>query len=247
LKNATLDELQHLGEWYHDIDFGENVQLKTSKATRDPEKVWKNWIEPFLPHDLSEKTVLDLGCNSGYYSMKIKKLGAKRVVGVESEELFIKQADFVSRWFDADIELVRDNVYRYVFNTKEKFDYVLFLGVFYHLKYGVIVLDRLAEITRSRLFFQSAIIGSQMEILPIQDFSPEDGEHMLTSLDVPKMVFIEGKYRFSHDNWWLPNDSCCSSMLRSANLDIIGHPRPGVFVCESKNQNKRESVLDDFK
>jgi len=81
-----LDELPSLGTWHHIIDLGEGI--KTSKHQHsgyDPEKRWKH-IEPYVPKDLTGKSVLDLGCNSGYLSMKMKKRGASRVVAVDSFE-----------------------------------------------------------------------------------------------------------------------------------------------------------------
>jgi len=71
--------------------------------------------------------------------MKMKKLGAERVVGVDYLERCIEQARFVAKWFDADLELVQEDAYTYCLTKDEQFDYVLCFGLFYHLKYGVVV------------------------------------------------------------------------------------------------------------
>jgi SAM-dependent methyltransferase len=45
--------------------------------------------------DFHEKTVLDLGCNFGFYSFLAKRLGAKRVLGVDSNARVIKGCELL--------------------------------------------------------------------------------------------------------------------------------------------------------
>ncbi len=235
-----LLELPSLGEWYHDIDFGKNVKITLQKHARSSELMWKNWIQPHLPSDITGKTVLDLGCNSGYLGIKMKKLGAKKVVGVDNSEQYIKQAQFVSKWFEEEIEIIKEDAYKYCLTSDERFDYVICFGLFYHLKYGLVVLDRISEMTKSKLFFQSEVVGPKVSQTSKQDFSPKDSNYMLTDLNVPKMVFIEQNYASSPDNWWIPNDPALISMLRSAKMKILDHPEKGVFVCEPRKQFQKQ-------
>jgi len=235
-----LLELPSLGDWYHDIDFGKNVKLNLQKNARSSESMWKKWIKPHLPSDISGKTVLDLGCNSGYLGMKMKKLGAKKVVGIDKSEQYIRQAEFVSKWFDVEIELKKEDVYKYCLTSDERFDYVICFGLFYHLRYGLVVLDRLSEMTKSKLFFQSEVVGPKVSKISKQDFSPNDGNYMLTDPQVPKMVFIEQNYASSPYNWWIPNDPALICMLRSAKMRILAHPEKGVFVCNPRKQFQKQ-------
>ena len=57
------------------------------------------------------------------------------------------------------LEIVNADVHTYCLTTGERFDCVLFLGLFYHLKYPGLVLDRLAEMTKERFVLQSHSIG----------------------------------------------------------------------------------------
>ena len=50
-----------------------------------------------IPEDLTGKSVLDIGCNGGFYSIEMKKRGADRVVGIDSDEDYLKQARFAAR------------------------------------------------------------------------------------------------------------------------------------------------------
>src|SRR3546814_19099567 len=44
-----------------------------------------------LPDDLSGTTVLDIGCNAGFHAIEMKRRGALRVVGIDSDESYLAQ------------------------------------------------------------------------------------------------------------------------------------------------------------
>lgn len=80
-----------------------------------------------LPEDLSGKTVLDIGCNEGYFVREALRRGATKAVGIDmSSDLIAKakkrtpEGDFrVMSWWD--------------FGT-EKFDFILFLSAIHYEK-----------------------------------------------------------------------------------------------------------------
>jgi ribosomal protein L11 methylase PrmA len=49
-----------------------------------------------VPEDLTGRTVLDIGCNAGFYAIEMKRRGAARVVGVDSDERYLDQARFAA-------------------------------------------------------------------------------------------------------------------------------------------------------
>jgi len=81
MHEKLLEELDSLGNWHHRIDLGEGNFTTQNQKSPNPEAKW-NLFEPHIPSDLSGKTVLDLGCNSGYFSVQMKKRGAAKVVSV---------------------------------------------------------------------------------------------------------------------------------------------------------------------
>jgi len=189
-----------------------------------------------IPEDLNGKSVLDLGCNSGYLSMKMKKRGASRVVAVDSFFNAIQQTQFISKWFDVDLEIVQEEAHVYCLTTEERFDYVIFLGLFYHLKYPGLVLDRLAEMTKSKLFFQTVIVPPVIEdFVPKDNYDGNERDTVINSLDFPRMMFLEKKYNNALSTWWIANDAAVISLLRSAKLKIVSKLQKGVYVCEPDN------------
>src|SRR5918994_4402373 len=87
-----------------------------------------------LPADLTGKSVLDIGCNAGFYSIEMKRRGAARVLGIDFDERYLEQARFAAEVKGQDIEFRMLSVYD-VAALGERFDVVLFMGVLYHLRH----------------------------------------------------------------------------------------------------------------
>ena len=64
---------------------------------------WKH-IAPAIPQDLSGATVLDIGCNGGFYSIQMKRRGAARVLGVDIDDRYLNQARFAAETLGLEIE-----------------------------------------------------------------------------------------------------------------------------------------------
>lgn len=219
MDRATIESrVRSSGYWYHNLNLH---GYQTNPAMGDyPERRWK-LLEPFIPQDLSGKTVLDLACNSGFFSIKMKQRGAKHVLGVDVPGQ-IEQAKFVAELYGADIELIAQNVYEFVLTNSTKFDYVLFLGLFYHLRHPLLVLDRAAELTREKMLFQTQVFPPPTDLpyVPQRDFPLKDVGVFERSY-FPRMAFVEHKLGGDPTNWWFPNESCVYAMLRSAGFATI--------------------------
>src|SRR6266498_2102465 len=107
-------QLQRLQPWFHCIDLGGGLFTKTQSAIGEPVEhprpTWET-VKVCLPDNLSGKSVLDVGCNAGFYSVEMKRRGAARVLGVDSQSSLIRQAVFVRTALGLDIEYRRMSVY----------------------------------------------------------------------------------------------------------------------------------------
>ncbi|PYT21672.1 MAG: TIGR04290 family methyltransferase [Acidobacteria bacterium] len=230
---AAQDELDSLGWWY------QHFELPNGLWTGDgcepgylPQRRWEV-IEPFLPKDLTGKTVLDLGGNSGYFSIQMKLRGAVRCVLVDPYPVFLRQAEFAARQFGVDVVFVCDDAHTYCLTTEERFDYVLLLGLLYHLKYPGLVLDRAAEMTKERLYVVSAVIGPEIESAERRaNYERATVDRLLLDPGFPKLTFIEELYNNDPTNWWLPNHAALPAMMRSAGLRVIARPHSHVLIAE---------------
>src|SRR4051812_18727523 len=221
--------VSELGPWFHNLNLG-GVQTAPEHFLGDyPSIKWQRFAQA-IPQDLTGRSVLDIGCNAGFYSIEMKRRGAQRVVAIDSDENYLAQARFAAEVCEAEIEFRQLSVYD-IATLKEKFDLVLFLGVLYHLRHPLLALDLIHEhVTRDLLIFQSMQRGSEQ----VQHLS-EDYPFWETTIfeheSFPRMFFIEKKYATDPTNWWIPNQACAEAMLRSAGFQILKHPEQEVYVC----------------
>jgi tRNA (mo5U34)-methyltransferase len=240
-RSLTPDAIQQrvleLGQWFHNLDLA-GVRTAPDHFLGDyPAMKWKRFAHA-VPADLSGKTVLDVGCNAGFYSLEMKRRGAARVVGIDSEEMYLDQARFAAEVSGFDIEFRNLSVYD-VAKLGEKFDVVIFMGVLYHLRHPLLALDLLREhVVGDLLLFQSMLRGSA-EAPPLAGDYPFSETAVFDDPSYPKLHFVEQRYTGDPTNWWIPNRACAEAMLRSAGFEVLDHPEAEVFLC------RRAEIADD--
>lgn len=220
--------VRELGPWFHNLDVG-GVQTAPDHPLGDfLEPIWGH-VEPHLPADMRGMTVLDIGCNAGFYSQRLTRRGAK-VLGVDHDERYLEQARFAAEVAGLPIEFRRMDVYE-LDSLQGTFDYVFFMGVFYHLRYPIYGLDKVVRLVGKRLVFQSMIRGvpEQPEIPPD---APISDREMFEQPGFPCMYFIEKRYAGDPTNWFIPNESGMAAILRSAGLKLLAHPFNEMWICE---------------
>ncbi|HXT50798.1 MAG TPA: DUF1698 domain-containing protein [Thermoanaerobaculia bacterium] len=236
-------QIESLAPWYHNVELAPGVWTNPARGNY-PQQRWR-LIEPWVPEDLSGKTVLDLSCNSGYFAAMMKRRGAERVVGIDIRERNIEQARLVTAALGVDVELRHENVYRTCWEDREEFDFVLFLGLFYHLRSPLFVLDRLALRTRERLFLQTVERGETSHGgQPIDDFSHNDGT--LAAPGYPAMLFVERCANGDPSNWWFPNRPATEAILRSAGFASVQRIGPETYACDAPANRALVPRYDDL-
>ena len=232
-QRLSTDEVQRrilaLGPWFHNMWVG-GVRTAPDHFLFDYPNVKYQHFRETIPADLTGKTVLDIGCNAGFYSLEMKRRNATRVVGIDTDERYLAQARFAANVEGLEIEYLRLPVWD-IAALGERFDLVIFMGVLYHLRHPLLALDLIREhVANDLLLFQSLQRGSAEVILPASDY-PFSETAIFNQLDFPKMHFVEESYSGDPTNWWLPNRACTEAMLRSAGFSILAHPEEEVYVC----------------
>jgi tRNA (mo5U34)-methyltransferase len=152
------------------------------------------------------------------------------VVAIDSDARYLAQARLATEVLEVEIELRQLSIYE-IERLKEKFDLVLFMGVFYHLRHPLLALDLVHDhVARDLLIFQSMQRGSEAASCLESDY-PFTETSVFAQRDFPAMYFIEKSYSGDPTNWWIPNRACAEAMLRSAGFEILYHPETEVFVC----------------
>ena len=129
---ALRREIEALGPWFQNLTIG-GVQTAPDHFLGDYPAFKFARFADALPRDLSGKSVLDIGCNAGFYAIEMKRRGAAEVVGIDSDERYLAQARFAA---DAlgfpDIRFEQLSVYD-VGRLGRRFDLVISNHVLEHL------------------------------------------------------------------------------------------------------------------
>jgi tRNA (mo5U34)-methyltransferase len=226
---AIPERIAQLGEWFHNINLRGYPTAPHHFLGDYPAVKWRAFAAA-IPADLTGRTVLDVGCNAGFYAIEMKRRGADRVVGVDWDERYLAQARFAAEVSGVDIDFRRLSVYD-IAALNERFDVVLFMGVLYHLRHPLLALDLLHEhATRDLLVFQSMLRGSQ-DVVTLERDYPFSETSVFDAPGYPKLHFVEHNYSGDATNWWIPNRAAAEAMLRSAGYAIVAHPEAEVFIC----------------
>jgi len=229
-RSKLESDIRGLGEWFHNLDlFG--VATAPNHFLGDfPAVKWKH-IAPTLPENLNGASVLDIGCNGGFYSIQLKRLGAGRVLGIDVDERYLNQARFAASMLGVEIEFEKRSVYE-VDRIAGQFDYVFFMGVLYHLRYPLFALDKVVTkiAPGGNLVFQTMLRGSA-STKAWQDNYQFWTMNIFSDPDWPAMYFVEHSYANDPTNWWIPNRAAAEAMLRSSGLEILEHPESETWIC----------------
>jgi tRNA (mo5U34)-methyltransferase len=232
-------KVEALAPWFQNIDLGDGVLTAPEHFLGDYPRFKFAGFAEALPADLRGKSVLDIGCNAGFYSIEMKRRGAGRVIGIDSDDRYLAQARLVADTLGyGDIEYRKLSVYD-VAALGERFDLVIFMGVLYHLRHPLLALDLIREhVAGDLMLFQTMQQGSRDVLLVPEDhpFHVPGTMNPPSYFDnpaYPKMHFIEKSFAHDWSNWWAPNAACSQAMLRAAGFTIEAQPEPEVYLCRA--------------
>jgi tRNA (mo5U34)-methyltransferase len=192
--------------WLHTIDLGNGLVT----PGRVPAEVFETKKKTCLDGvEFKGKTVLDVGAWNGGYSIEAKRRGAARVVALDHMTWIHPQIrgresfDFAVRVTGLDIEALElDLEIANALAGVDRFEVVLFLGVFYHLLDPIHVLQQLGRITTDTL-----VVETHVETFP----DPR-----------PAMVFFPtDELSGDPSNWWGPNIACVEALLKTVGFKTI--------------------------
>jgi tRNA (mo5U34)-methyltransferase len=222
-------QIAELGPWFHNLRVG-GIETAPDHFLGDyPRFKWEGFRH-VVPDDLTGMSVLDVGCNAGFYSLEMKRRNADRVVAIDSDPHYLRQARFAAEQSGLEIEFRQMSVYE-VGQFGEKFDLVIFMGVLYHLRHPLLALDLLYEhVVKDKLLFQCLQRGDDRvpDLEENYDFSEWA---MFDRPDYPKLHFVEQRYASDPTNWFIPNSAAMVAMLRSSGFVIDAQPEREVYLC----------------
>lgn len=224
-----------LDPWFHDLDLGHGLRTKSAPCANEPvDHPRPTWVllRPHFPERFDGLDVLDVGCNAGFYSFEAKRLGARRVLGVDAQRREVAQARLAAEVLGSDAAFERRSVYDLTIAEVGAWDVVLALGLLYHCRHPLLALERLAEVTRGTLYLETEVAPGAWSAAPEScelgglTGRPEASFFLDNGPDAKEAVF----------NWFLPTASGLSALLRSVGFDSVRHvpttESRALFVCD---------------
>ena len=243
--NVNQSEIATLGPWFHNIHLPDGTQTAPTHFLGDfPGYKWQA-LAPHLPQRLDGWRALDIGCNAGYYSFELARRGAK-VTGIDVDPRYLRQAEWASRQLGLEdaVEFREMQVYDLA-ASEELYDLVLFMGVFYHLRYPLLGLDIVARHTRTMMVFQTMT-------MPGMQVCTDTADHPINQRDIllhpgwPHMAFIERRFSGDPTNWWVPNHAAVEAMLRSSGMQVRSNLGHEIYLCEPAPPDSPTRAPYDF-
>lgn len=117
--------------------------------------------------DLSGKSVLDVGCNSGQICFQVKKLGALKVIGIDINRYRLSQAKKLADIMNLDIEFKEMEILESI--KLGQFDIVFCIAVLTETSDIISSLIVLKQITKEILFLELSIAPFQNNPLFISE------------------------------------------------------------------------------
>jgi len=237
----VLQRVRGMGQWFHNLNLNGVLTAPDHFLGDFPNIKWQK-IRDLIPSDLHGARALDIGCNAGFYSIEFKRRGASHVLGVDVDERYLNQARFAAATLGLDIEFRRCSVYE-LDSIPGQFDYVIFMGVLYHLRYPLLALDLAVKKVGGSMIFQTMLRGSREARTLEADYSFWC-EDIFNDPSFPCLYFIEKKYSADPTNWWIPNRAAAEGMLRSSGLEIQSHPEDEIWICKPNGKQAGHYPVD---
>jgi tRNA (mo5U34)-methyltransferase len=214
---AELERRVRAIKWCHPIDLGGGL------VTRPEWHVRQRFVRRLrflsLPEDLTGKSVLDVGAWDGFFSFECERRGAARVVAIDTYAWDVHGKDgflLAHSALGSKVESMRLAAEDLDPQVIGQFDLVLFLGVLYHLRSPIDVLDCLRGVTRGTLVCEThALVPALHGRYPLISFFPGDGHERGT------------RYEFTA----IPTIECMKQMLAAAGFTQVDvRHRPSLAI-----------------
>ncbi|HEU4960656.1 MAG TPA: DUF1698 domain-containing protein [Sphingomonas sp.] len=169
MPRATMEsELKRLAPFHHAIDLPYGLSTHLPEFSRQERE--KTRLKSLLDHawpaileacggTLEGKRVLDIACNCGGFAVAAAQAGAKQVVGIDVEDHYLEQANFIRDALALDnLEYRKLHLEELSPETVGRFDLILCFGILYHLENPVLSLKRIAGVADGALVVDTTLM-----------------------------------------------------------------------------------------
>ena len=213
-EHQRLTERISQAKWYHGWELLPGIYT-TGQCKTNPQKLLTRFG---LPENLSGTHCLDIGAWDGPYSFEMERRGAK-VTAVDIQDPDATGFNLAKSILGSSCQYVRCNVYDLASALKSKYDYILFMGVYYHLKSPLLAFENIRKLMHrdSTMVFEGAILDYAYNM----DVGIKaQWDQIQPSLHLPTSYFVSDKYAGVWSNWFLPTSICLKHWLQSTGFKV---------------------------
>jgi SAM-dependent methyltransferase len=186
-----IENLEEYKKWINEQNWYQTINLKQGLATTGKLNTDSRipWFDTF---DFSNKTVLDIGCNSGQYSLYAKKAGARSVTGLDVNENRIYQAKMLALNEDIDVDFHLAGIDRAT--DFGKFDIVICIAVVTEVENVLMALRSIRDATN-----KTAIL--EMDLARPLIYASSNKEWWKKDSKLSRLGRVAEMHRHKHAGW----------------------------------------------
>lgn len=205
--------------WYHRFEILPGV-FTPGKLPVDPKTIFAHFG---VPGSLTGKNVLEVGTWDGPLAFECEARGGI-VTALDIQDPRKTGFNVAKRILGSHVKYVQGSVYDATDLLRGTYDYIFFLGVYYHLKNPLLAFEKLSLLLADRglLVFEGACIRSYVEDTQGNPVSLQTAQAIGCS-DVPLSAFYANTYCGDDSNWFIPNFLCLKSWMEAAGLTVVSH------------------------
>lgn len=175
---------------------------------------------------LASKSVLEIGCNAGFWSLQASLAGAASVTGLDVSDKNVEQARFIQEITGIKgVEFRTLNAYDVSKDTVGEFDVTFFLGLLYHIDKPIEALERLYQVTREFAVIDTTTarsgVSTDVPVLKLQpdDVHDQNFSNRIALVPTRAAVPVLLKHVGFREVYWIQNAS------KNLPLDYLTHAR----------------------
>ncbi len=197
------ERIDAFARWHYRFEFDEGVTTPVpdwSRVNRHEQRrrYFFDALVAVMGGSLRGRRVLDLGCNAGFWSLLAIEAGADFVLGIDSQQTYIDQANLVfeTKGIDqASHRFERANALKCEFD--EDFDVVLCLGLMEHVARPFELFERITSVGADVVVIDTALSRASSSFFEVSTLAqPQDGVDGKLVLVPTRQAVIELAARF---------------------------------------------------
>ena len=240
-KKEIIDKIKSFSDWMYQFELdGLYTPVLNNHAIEVTNQRINYCIDPlinFCGGSLKGKKILDVGCNAGFFALKLIEAGCDYLVGIDGRQSHIDKANFVFNVKEIDkkrYDFHCGNIYDLDFKSFGEFDIVICLGFFHHVNKPIELLEKISEVNSDLLLLETRLTKIPGKFIHIQD--DVDKNHYANSIDYSLTMFPSKKAVLSMTNMLNYNSIILNpqkehkKILRNYKLN-----RRLAFICSKKS------------